>query len=129
MSEVHDVLNASLAVSQRLAAEVEALKKQAGKLQKSASVKVPSFSDAALSKATDVLVDCGFVKSASKDAFIKMAKRNPDKVLEALEKVASQSVKPVTKTAATGSLVSKDSFFTVSKAPKKDPYAGTFSRY
>lgn len=127
MSEVHDVLNASLAVSQRLAAEVDALKKQACKMQKTASLK--GFSPAALAKATDVLIDCGFVKSASKDAFIKMAKDNPDKVLEALEKVASQSVKPVTKTAATGSLVSKGDLFTVSTAPKKDPYAGTFSRY
>ena len=120
MSEIHDVLNASLAVNQQLSAEVDALRKYA-KNQR-------SFSQEALSKMADALVDGGFLKSASKGAYIEMCNKNPDKVLESLQKIASSAVQP--NTDKVGTVVQKNaSWFTTSNEPKEDPYKDCFQRY
>ena len=133
MSELHDVLNASLAVNQQLAAEVDALKKYAKsmpkKVTKTAST-APKFSKEALEKAADVLVDSGFLKSASKQAYIDMIASNPDKVLESLQKIAANAVKPVDKPEQVGSVVQKNaSWFSVKEAKQEDPYKDCFQRY
>lgn len=120
MSELHDVLNASLAVNQQLSAEVDALRKYA-KNQR-------SFSQDALAKVTDALIDGGFLKSASKDAYMKMCSENPDKVLESLQKIASSVVQPNTE--KVGTVVQKSaSWFSTSNEPKEDPYKDCFQRY
>lgn len=127
MSEIHDVLEASLNINNRLSAEVDALKKHASRMSKQAS---GSFSKGALERVANVLVDCGFVKSAAKGAFVTMCTNNPNKVLEAFEKVASQVVKPVNKPESVGNVVSKSAgWFSVSKSPKEDPYKDCFGRY
>ena len=130
------ILNTSLEINKQLSAEVDALKKYAKQLKseselaKKASVKAPSFSEDALSKAADILVDSGFLKSASKAQFVELCKATPDKALEALEKVASATVKPAGKPEAVGRAVEKSaSWFSVKSASKEDPYKDCFQRY
>ena len=70
---------------------VELTDQTIGGLRKQASAKAPAFSDEALTKTADTLVQAGLLSPRAVETLVQSFREAPDKALDSLQKVAAQS--------------------------------------
>ena len=69
---------------------VELSDQMIGSLRKQASVQAPAFSDTALTKTADALVQANLLSPRAVDTVVQSFRESPDKALDSLRKVAAQ---------------------------------------